>query len=107
MAFTPETLAKLRTARERRPSRRQKMAAYGPTFGLMRKRFPPMALPIIAKAEEGSLPAAVKLVCQVCSSFVRQEIRDCACVHCPLYPHRPYQRLRGKNPNDVGLTPAQ
>jgi hypothetical protein len=57
----------------------------------MRKRFPRMALSTISKVEAGSLIAATKLMCLECSGFVRQEIRACACKHCPLYPHRPYQ----------------
>jgi hypothetical protein len=33
-----------------------------------------------------------------CSAWVKAEVRDCAIPSCPLYPHRPYQRLRAKTP---------
>ncbi len=75
------------------------MAAFAGTFAAQRQRFPKMALPIIAQAEAGSLPAAIKLACLDCSNFVKHEVRDCAIKWCPLYPHRPYQRLSGRNPN--------
>jgi hypothetical protein len=29
-----------------------------------------------------------------------KEVRDCPVTHCPLYPHRPYQALKGRNHND-------
>jgi hypothetical protein len=66
-----------------------------------RKRLPKMALPI-AKAEAGSLPAAVKLKCLDCAGWVKQEVRDCAIRKCPLFPHRPFQIIRSGNPNDLG-----
>jgi hypothetical protein len=75
----------------RRRSRREKMAAFGETFARMRQQFPRMALPVIDKAEQGSLPAAVRLTCLDCSGWSRQEVRDCAIVACPLYPHRPFK----------------
>jgi hypothetical protein len=50
-----------------------------------------MALPMIDKAEAGSVPAAIKLACLDCSGWQRQEVRDCVIVGCPLYPHRPFQ----------------
>jgi hypothetical protein len=64
---------------------------------LDRKR---MALPIIDQAEKGSLPAAIKLMCLDCTCWQRKEIRDCEIVRCPMYPHRPYQRLKGRNTDD-------
>jgi hypothetical protein len=59
-----------------------------------------MALPLIAQVEAGSTQAAVKLMCLECSCWVRQEVRDCAINSCPLYPVRPFQRIKGRNPND-------
>lgn len=50
-----------------------------------------MALPIIAQAEAGSLPATIKLMCLDCSAWERSEVRNCGIVRCPLYPYRPYQ----------------
>jgi hypothetical protein len=68
----------------------------------MRNRFTRTALPIIDQAEKkGNLPTAVKLTCLECSQFVRQEIRDCTIRWCPLFPHRPYHTLKGRNPNDA------
>jgi hypothetical protein len=98
--LTPEAREKARAARKTAPTRRQKMQAFTATFAEQRRRFPKMALPIIDQEEQGSLPAAIKLMCLDCSNFVRQEVRDCVISWCPLYPHRPYQRIKGRNPND-------
>jgi hypothetical protein len=78
------------------------MSAFAATFAEQRKIFPRTALPIIAQAEQGSLPAAIKNMCLDCSAWVRQEVRDCVVVSCPLslFPHRPYQELKSRNPND-------
>jgi hypothetical protein len=98
----PGVQAKAQEARRKAPSRAEKMTDFASSFAEQRQRFPKMALPIIDKAEAGSMPAAVKLMCLDCSGWVRAEVRDCVIPWCPLYPHRPYQRLRAKNPNDVG-----
>jgi hypothetical protein len=37
---------------------------------------------------------------------VRQEVRDCVIIECPLYPFRPYQTILQKNPNDPPPRPA-
>jgi hypothetical protein len=76
------------------------MADYAATFETQRQQFPRMALPIIAQAEKGSLPAAIKANCLECSGWERKEVRDCQIVACPFYPHRPFQRIKGRNPND-------
>jgi hypothetical protein len=68
------------------------MTAFAATFAEQRRRFPRTALPVIAKAEQGSLPAAIKLMCLDCSVWDRKEVRDCPVTWCPLYPHRPYKR---------------
>lgn len=94
---TPESIQKAKAART---SRRDKMKAYSDTFDKMRRTYPRMALPIIDQAEKGSLPAAIKLMCLDCSNWVRTEVRDCVIAGCPLYPHRPFQRIKGRNPND-------
>jgi hypothetical protein len=83
-------------------SRRETFQALAPTFARMRRRYPRMALPLVDKIEAGSMAAAVKLKCLECSSFVRQEVRDCVIKDCALYPFRPYQRLTSTNPNDPG-----
>jgi hypothetical protein len=88
--------------RKARVGRREKMKAHAASFRLMRQGLPKMALPLIDKMEQGSLTAAVQLKCLECSCWVRQEVRDCAITDCALYPFRPYQGLRGGNPNDPG-----
>ncbi len=98
--FTPEDREKAKEARRARPSRRDKMTAYTGTFAAQRKRFPRIALPMIDQAEKGSLPAAIKLMCLDCCAWEKREVRDCVIHWCPLYPHRPYQRIGGRNPND-------
>jgi hypothetical protein len=98
--LTPEAREKAKKARRARRTRREKMAAFAETFAMQRADFPRMALPIIQRAERGSLPDAIKLKCLDCVAWERKEVRDCVIVACPLYPHRPYQRIKGKNPND-------
>jgi hypothetical protein len=78
------------------------MAAFADTFARQRREFPKIALPLIAKVENGSMAAAVKLKCLDCSGWVKAEVRDCVIRECPLYPVRPYQKIRTRNPNDVG-----
>jgi hypothetical protein len=91
--FTPEDREKAQAARRARPSARERMAAYRETFAEQRRRFPRWALPLIAKAEAGSLQAAKDLMCHDCVNCSgRAEIRDCPIFWCPLWPHRPYQR---------------
>jgi hypothetical protein len=100
MMLTPESRERAKEARRARPTRKEKMLAFASTFEAQRTEFPKSALPIIQRAEKGSLPDAVKLKCLDCAGFERKEVRDCVIVACPLYPHRPYQRAKGKNPND-------
>lgn len=102
--LTPEDRAKAAAARRARPTQRQKMAAHPGTFAQMRKNFPRFALPIIDQAEAGSRTAAIKLLCLDCSGMQRKEVRDCRNTGCPLYPQRPYQDLKGRNPNDPPAT---
>jgi hypothetical protein len=102
VGFTPEAQKKAQDARRLKPrsSRKEKMTSHGKTFARMRRLFPKMALPLIAQAEKGSTAAMVKLKCLDCVCWVKAEVRDCTVVACPLYPVRPYQKLRGGNPND-------
>ncbi len=103
--LTSSAREKAKEARRARRTRREKMTAFAQTFAAQRADFPRMALPIIRRAEKGSLPDAIKLKCLDCVAFERKEIRDCVIVSCPLYPHRPYQRIKGKNPNDPADSP--
>jgi hypothetical protein len=106
--FTPESQVKAQAARRSvavRQTRKHKMQAFAATFAKQRRKvasgeWEKMALPLIAKVEGGSLPAAIKLMCLECSVWVRQEVRDCVVTTCPLYPVRPFQRAKGRNPND-------
>src|SRR5262245_2070646 len=98
--LTPESRKKAKGVRQSKPTRRKRMASYAATFKAQRIEFPRMALPVINRAEKSSLPDAIKLKCLDCSGWERKGIRDCVIVVCPLYPHRPYQDAKGKNPND-------
>jgi hypothetical protein len=98
--LTPRAREKAREARQAKPTRRERMGNYAATFAAQRTEFPRMALPIIQRAERGSLPDAIKLKCLDCAGWERKEVRDCVILACPLYPHRPYQQAKGKNPND-------
>lgn len=48
---------------------------------------------VISKAfdKNCSPRAAIKAKCLTCCNFVREDIRECAVVLCPLYSFRPYQ----------------
>jgi hypothetical protein len=98
--LTAEAREKAIAARKAAPTRRQKMAAFADTFAGQRKEYPRTALPLIAQAERGSLPAAIALKCLDCSGWSKAEVRACVIPACPLFPHRPYQRLQRSNPND-------
>ena len=100
--FSKEAQEKARAARAAQPrqTRRQKMVAFASTFAKQRQEFPRFALPIIAQAEQGSLPALIKLKCLDCVCWNRKEVRDCVVIECPLFPIRPYQDIKGKNGND-------
>ena len=97
--LTPKSREKAKEVRRAKPTRRERMRDYA----AQRTEFPRMALPIIQREEKGSLPDAIKLKCLDCAGWERKEVRDCVIVACPLYPHRPYQQAKGKNPNDPPL----
>src|SRR5262245_60285755 len=102
--LTPEDWAKAKEARAKAPSRKQRLAAYADSFAKQRRVVPKhaerIALPLIAKAEAGSLTAAVAVHCLECSGWVRQEVRDCVIPQCHLFPYRPWQGMTAGNPND-------
>ena len=84
-----------RLARKKAPTRREKMQAYRATFDQIRMEYPKSLLPMIDRAQAGSLKAAVQLKCAECSAFNRTEVALCVITACPLYPHRPF-RGKGK-----------
>lgn len=101
--FTDEDREKALAARRAGPSRREKMAAFAPTFQKLRAAEPPpprWVLTLIDAAEQGSMTAAISLMCLGCANGEKKEVRDCVIPACPLYPHRPYQDAKGRNPND-------
>lgn len=62
---------------------------------------------IYIKAMRGkSLRAAVIAKCQDCASWQREEVKNCLVVTCPLYPYRPYQKLRNPSPEGSLATNA-
>jgi len=48
-------------------------------------------LPIVAKAEGGSVKAIIKLMCLTCANYETNEIKHCQCIMCPLHPIRAYK----------------
>lgn len=99
--LTDKDREKAKAARALVKPRKEKMEAYRETFAKQRKEFPKMALPIIDQCEKGNVSSFIKLKCLDCSNWVRQEIRDCVITCCPLFPVRPFQKIKGKNPNDA------
>lgn len=61
------------------------------SFDAMYTKFDKTYHPLVDRAKNGSLKAAVKLHCLDCSNFQSNEIKNCVCNQCPLYPFRPYQ----------------
>ena len=96
--MTGERIAKMHSGPRR--SRKEKMAGFATTFSQMRKEYPQTLLPIINRAENGSLRAAITLKCLECSGFVRSEARQCAVTDCSLFPHRP----GAKELEEIGAT---
>jgi hypothetical protein len=83
------------------------MEAFSGTFAAQRRRFPKIALPVIDQCEKGSLKAMVKLMCLDCSNWVKTEVRDCVISWCPLFPIRPFQKIKARNPNDPPTKPRE
>lgn len=58
-------------------------------------------LPLVTKIEQGSMKAAIKLMCLQCSDYDTKEVAMCQCTTCPLHILRPYknkQDLTERNP---------
>ena len=39
-----------------------------------------------------SMAAAIKAQCMECVGWIRDEVRQCSALACPLYPYRPYKK---------------
>jgi hypothetical protein len=46
---------------------------------------------LVAKMQNGSLKAAIKLNCLNCANYQREEVKHCECYECPLFSIRPYK----------------
>lgn len=88
-----------------RVPRAKKMKAFAETFAKMRKATPQRFLPLVDKAEQGSMKACIKLKCLECSAWQSSEVRLCVIDHCPLYPIRPFQG-KGKKEDGEEITEA-
>ena len=92
IALTDEQKAAMKNGRQGgRAAKFAKNEDIQNSFESMYQRFDSAYKPLIDRAKNGSLKAAVKLQCLDCSNFQSNEIKNCACNHCPLYPFRPYQ----------------
>lgn len=89
--MTPERKAAMLAARKNRKSSAEKMKAFGQAFTALRRETPRHFLPLVDKAEKGSLRAALNLKCLECANYERKEIKECTLTGCSLFPHRPYQ----------------
>lgn len=54
-----------------------------------------------ALAHPNSKVLAIKAKCWDCCGGQRNEIRDCPCQACPLWPHRPYQKKDEENEEEI------
>lgn len=89
--MTKERIEKMQAGRTGRTPRKEKLAAFGYSFEEMLKQVPENYHNDVKKAQEGSLRAALKLKCLDCVCWQPEEIRQCACFACGLYPHRPFK----------------
>lgn len=49
-------------------------------------------LPLVDKIEQGSMKAALKLMCLQCVDYDTKEVAMCNCTSCPLHIFRPYKK---------------
>jgi hypothetical protein len=90
--LSPEHKAAMQAGRGQRKPRAEKMQGFTTTFKGLKEQTPTRWLPVVEKAEAGSLRAAISLKCLDCTCFQPKEIADCRCVECSLFPHRPYKK---------------
>jgi hypothetical protein len=93
--MSPEHLAKLQASRAgKKMGRGQKFSlpVYQKSFTAMRKRMPDEET-LIVQVEQGSMKAAIKLMCHQCMGFdeLPKMIRGCTALACPLWPFRPFK----------------
>lgn len=50
-------------------------------------------LPLVNRAEKGSLKAAVQLHCLDCCAYQTKEVKNCSSYICPQWAFRPYQKI--------------
>ena len=89
--MTKERIEKMQAGRSGRTPRKEKLAAFSYSFEEMLKKVPENYHKEVEKAREGSLRAAVKLRCLDCACWQTEEVRQCTCIACGLYPHRPFK----------------
>jgi len=59
------------------------------------RNIPKIYQKIYRKAMSGkSKSAGIKAFCQECVGYVRNEIALCSDTECPLYPYRPYKKIK-------------
>jgi hypothetical protein len=87
--ISEERIAKMQANRGVRVVRSEKLKKYIPSFEAMKQTFPANCMPIIERAQKGSIKAAITLKCLECSSYQRAEIRKCVISDCALFPVRP------------------
>lgn len=97
--LTPEDIAHMQQNRKTRGKRSSKFnknacAALETHF----KQEAPRFLPIVNKCNNGSLKAAVKLMCIECGGWEPSEVKQCNITSCPLWNFRPGA---GKKVNEV------
>lgn len=80
-----------------RVPRSKKMQEFAASFADMRTTTPKVYLPLIDRAEKGSLRACIKLKCLECSSWQPSEVRHCSIIGCSLYPVRPFQGKKAES----------
>ena len=82
---------KTKTVKTKRSKSRKKRTVQlkGYDFTILENHLSPhCAKGTVEKLKAGNLLAAIKLKCQDCSSFQRQEVKDCKVFTCPLHPVR-------------------
>ena len=69
-------------------SRAEKLTGFTKSFAQMRDEVPKEYIPLINRAQAGSIKSAIRLKCSECCGFVKSEVRKCHISACALYPFR-------------------
>jgi len=71
--------------------RKNKIVNFSKTFNYLKDNVPERYLARVKRASKGSIRAIIDLKCLDCTCYQNNEVKNCECVGCPLFPVRPFQ----------------